>query len=129
YAAEERALEAFLAGGPDAPAARRRRIRAALLLILSYPHLALLAWPNALVEALLELEQTFLIFRQRHARMVERVIGRRTGTGGSSGVDYLDQTALTYRVFRDLWEVRTFQIPAGAAPKLRRADFYAFRNE
>jgi tryptophan 2,3-dioxygenase len=46
------------------------------------------------LDAIVELEQAFVIFRQRHARMVERVVGRRTGTGGSAGVDYLDQTAL-----------------------------------
>ena len=79
-------------------------------------------------EGLIELEQAFLIFRQRHARMVERVIGRRTGTGGSAGVDYLDQTALAYRVFRDLWAVRALQIRAEAVPELEHAAFYGFRN-
>ena len=47
-----------------------------------------------------------LLFRSHHARMVERMIGRRMGTGGSSGVDYLDATT-KYRVFVDLWAVRT----------------------
>jgi tryptophan 2,3-dioxygenase len=50
----------------------------------------------------------------------------RTGTGGSAGVDYLDSTALRYRVFRDLWAVRTLQIPR-AAPALENAAFYDFR--
>ena len=58
----------------------------------------------------------------------ERVIGRRTGTGGSAGVDYLDQTALRYRVFRDLWAVRTLQIPRRAAPELENAGFYSFKT-
>ena len=38
--------------------------------------------------------------------MVERMIGRRSGTGGSPGVEYLDSTT-RMRVFTDLWEVRT----------------------
>ena len=67
-----------------------------------------------------------MIFRQRHARMVERVIGRRTGTGGSAGVDYLDQTALRYRVFRDVWAVRTLLIRETALPAARvRPEAYA----
>ena len=70
-----------------------------------------------------------MVFRQRHARMVERVIGRRTGTGGSSGVDYLDQTALKYRVFRDLWAVRTLQVAREAAPPIENAAFYGFQAE
>jgi tryptophan 2,3-dioxygenase len=59
--------------------------------------------------------------------MVERVIGRRTGTGGSSGVDYLDSTS-KYRVFRDLWAIRTLQLRRTAAPALRNAKFYDFRS-
>ena len=37
--------------------------------------------------------------------MVERTIGTKTGTGGSSGVDYLRST-LFQPVFPDLWEIR-----------------------
>jgi tryptophan 2,3-dioxygenase len=58
--------------------------------------------------------------------MVERVIGRRTGTGGSAGVDYLDQTALRYRVFADLWAVRTLLVRRDALPKLEDTHFYDF---
>jgi tryptophan 2,3-dioxygenase len=73
-------------------------------------------------------EQAFLIFRQRHARMVEREIGRRTGTGGSAGVEYLDDTALRYRVFRDFWAVRTILVRSGAVPPLHEGEFYEFRH-
>ncbi|MFT5478933.1 MAG: tryptophan 2,3-dioxygenase, partial [Planctomycetota bacterium] len=104
--------------------ARRARIRAAILFLDTYPDLALLAWPREVLASLLELEQAFVIFRQRHARMVERVIGRRTGTGGSAGVDYLDKTALTYRIFEDLWATRTLLVRPVAAPKLENEAFY-----
>jgi len=73
-----------------------------------------------------ETEQSILVFRQRHARMVERIIGRRVGTGGSSGVDYLDATAVAYRVFKDLWSARTFLLPQGALPPLEDPSFYDF---
>jgi len=105
---------------------RLRRIRAAVLFIESYRDLPLLAWPRKLLAKLVEFEQSTIIFRQRHARMVERVIGRRIGTGGSSGVDYLDETGLKYRVFKDLWAVRTFQIPADALPVLEDPSPYEF---
>lgn len=123
YAAERQALTDHLAADGDP---RSRRIRAALLFILGHARQPLLAWPNALLEAITALEQAFIVFRQRHARMVERVIGRRTGTGGSSGVDYLDQTALRYRVFTDLWAARTYQIRLEAMPALTRPEFYEF---
>ena len=60
--------------------------------------------------------------------MVERVIGRRTGTGGSSGVDYLDQTALKYRIFRDVWAVRTLLLRRDALPELEHGSYYDFRE-
>ncbi|MEO0321942.1 MAG: tryptophan 2,3-dioxygenase family protein [Myxococcota bacterium] len=104
--------------------ARRARIRAALLFIESYRELPLLAWPREVVETVVALEQASLVFRQRHARMVERVIGRRTGTGGSAGVDYLDKTALRYRVFDDFWTVRTLLLREAALPPLEEAAFY-----
>jgi tryptophan 2,3-dioxygenase len=125
---EKRRLASFLHPTAAEGGARRARIRAAALFILQNPELPLLAWPREVLNALVELEQSMLVFRQRHARMVERVIGRRVGTGGSSGVDYLDRTALAYRVFEDLWALRTFQIQPRANPEPRAADFYAFRN-
>jgi tryptophan 2,3-dioxygenase len=129
YEDEKAQVRAFFHPGEPEGGARRRRIRAAMLFIETYRELPLLSWPRELLEALVELEQRFVIFRQRHARMVERIIGRRTGTGGSSGVDYLDTTALKYRVFRDLWAIRTLQVRRAAAPELADAGFYGFRNE
>jgi tryptophan 2,3-dioxygenase len=110
---------------PEEARARTSRIRAALVYIESYRELPLLAWPRELIDGIVQLEQSFVVFRQRHARMVERVIGRRTGTGGSAGVDYLDQTALKYRIFHEVWAVRTLLIRADALPPVIRAETYA----
>lgn len=128
YAAEKHSVRAFFSPAESEGGARTRRVRAAMVFIETYRELPLLAWPREVLDGLVEVEQLFVVWRQRHARMVERVIGRRTGTGGSAGVDYLDQTALRYRVFRDLWAVRTLQIPRDAAPALANAAFYDFRN-
>jgi len=128
YAAETESVRAYLAPAEAEGGARTRRIRAAMVFIETYRELPLLAWPREVLDGLVEVEQIFVVWRQRHARMVERVIGRRTGTGGSAGVDYLDQTALRYRVFRDLWAVRTLQIPRELAPALDNPGFYDFRN-
>ena len=104
---------------------RIQRVRAGLLFIESYRTLPLLAWPRLLLDTVVELEELTLIWRNRHARMVERMIGRRVGTGGSSGVDYLDQTAKV-RIFTDLWAVRTVMMPKDLLPHLSNADFYGF---
>jgi len=44
-------------------------------------------------------------WRYRHVKMVERTIGTKSGTGGSSGVEYLRST-LFKPAFPDLWEIR-----------------------
>lgn len=128
YEAEKESVRKYFCPTESEGGARRRHIRAAMLFIETYRELPLLAWPREVLDGLVEFEQFFVIFRQRHARMVERVIGRRTGTGGSAGVDYLDTTALKYRIFRDLWAIRTLQIRRAAAPSLENAAFYDFRN-
>ena len=66
-----------------------------------------------------------VLFRTHHARMVERIIGRRVGTGGSSGVDYLDATT-KYRIFGDLWGVRTILVKSGLRPTLINGEMYGF---
>ena len=105
--------------------ARRRRQRAGLLFIESHRDLPLLAWPRTLVDTVVEVEEQLVLFRTRHARMVERVIGRRVGTGGSSGVDYLDRTT-RHRIFGDLWSVRTLLLPKELVPPVADPTRYDF---
>lgn len=60
----------------------------------------------SLLEDLIEFDERFLLWRGRHIRMVERMIGSKMGTGGSTGVSYL-ATTLDRKFFPELWEVRT----------------------
>ena len=107
------------------PDGKCNRSRAGLLFIESYRELPLLSWPRKLIDTMVELEESMLLWRAAHARMVERMIGRRIGTGGSSGVGYLDRTT-KYRVFIDLWGVRTILIKKEALPELLNPEFYGF---
>jgi tryptophan 2,3-dioxygenase len=59
-----------------------------------------------LAEDLVDLEDWFRQWRFRHVTTVERIIGQKTGTGGSSGVSYL-RRALDVVCFPELWQVRT----------------------
>lgn len=134
YEGEVKATEAFLMATDDpktdeATRAKNRRVRAALVFLESYRELPRLSWAREIVDSVLEMEQAMVLWRQRHARMVERVIGRRIGTGGSAGVDYLDQTALRYRVFDELWAVRTLLLRKPAVPPIAHADAYGYRVE
>ena len=59
-----------------------------------------------LSEALLDHDEGFSLWRSRHIHMVERQIGNKPGTGGSTGVAYLRST-LDRHFFPALWEVRS----------------------
>jgi len=60
---------------------------------------------SEICERLVDLDEGFAEWRYRHARMVERTIGTRPGTGGSSGAEYL-RTTLGRYLFPDLWAIR-----------------------
>ena len=66
----------------------------------------------ALCEQLVDIELSFQLWRFRHMKTVERIIGYRRGTGGSSGVGFLKQ-ALELTFFPELLEVRTVLGEAG----------------
>lgn len=57
-------------------------------------------------EKLLDVEERFQLWRFRHLKTVQRIIGFRRGTGGSSGVGFLKK-ALDQTFFPELWDVRT----------------------
>lgn len=59
-----------------------------------------------LAEKLVDIEDSHQQWRFRHMKTVERIIGYKTGTGGSSGVSYL-KSVLDHRFFPELWDVRT----------------------
>jgi len=59
-----------------------------------------------LCETLVDIEESFQLWRFRHMKAVERIIGHRPGTGGSSGVGFLKQ-ALDLTFFPELLDVRT----------------------
>lgn len=112
--------------GEDEPTGRAH---AAFVFITTYRTEPLLVWPHALIERIVEFEENLRKWRFAHARMVERMIGVRTGTGGSPGVDYLDHTAFRYRLFGNLLIGRSFLVPRERLPDLPSADVFRFRFE
>jgi tryptophan 2,3-dioxygenase len=59
-----------------------------------------------LAEKLVDIEDWLQQWRFRHMKTVERIIGFKKGTGGSSGVKYLKKV-LDHRFFPELWDIRT----------------------
>ena len=63
-------------------------------------------------EKLIDVDEQLALWRFRHVKVVQRIIGWKRGTGGTSGVDYL-QKLVDVRLFPDLWDVRTELKQAG----------------
>ena len=64
------------------------------------------ATPAEVCEALVDIDEGVQEWRYRHVKMVERIIGNKTGTGGSTGAAYLRGT-LFHPAFPDLWAIRS----------------------
>ena len=59
-----------------------------------------------MAEKLIDVDEQLALWRFRHVKVVQRIIGWKRGTGGTSGVEYLKQLA-DMLLFPDLWDVRT----------------------
>jgi tryptophan 2,3-dioxygenase len=99
------------------------------LFINLYRDEPILQMPYSLLSRIIDIEEFLTMWRYRHAQMVLRMIGRKTGTGGSSGHDYLNKTAKKHEIFSDLLNVSTLLIPRSELPEIpdslrRQLGFY-----
>ena len=90
----------------------------AVLLINLYRDQPILHLPYRLLAEIVEIDERISTWRYRHALMVLRMIGRKTGTGGSAGYSYLKKTAEEHRVYADLFNISTFLVPRSKLPDL-----------
>jgi tryptophan 2,3-dioxygenase len=95
-----------------------RAMQAALLISL-YKDEPIFQMPHKLLTLLVDVDAQLANWRFRHAAMVQRMIGVKIGTGGSSGYHYLRTTQTDrYKVFVDLYHISTYLLPRSALPKL-----------
>ena len=74
--------------------------------------------PHRLLTQLVNMDQLFTSWRNRHRLLVFRMIGVKIGTGGSAGHAYLKKTAEKHSVFRDIANLSTYIIPRSSLPEL-----------
>ena len=91
--------------------------RAALFIMLyrGYPMLEL---PFQLLDTLLEIDNQLGNWRYRHINMVQRMIGTRIGTGGSTGTGYLKAAMDKHYIFRELAQLNSFLVDRRKLPAL-----------
>lgn len=94
------------------------RATVAALLINLYRDEPILHLPFQLLQSLADIDEHLTTWRYRHAQMVLRMLGKKIGTGGSSGYDYLHATAVRHHIFADLHNISTLLIPRSELPQL-----------
>lgn len=95
-----------------------RRATLAALFIFIYREYPLLQLPFQFLDGVLALDHNISMWRYRHALMTSRMIGGRIGTGGSSGFNYLAQSAIKHKVFGDILSVAGLLINRRRIPDL-----------
>lgn len=88
------------------------------LLIQLYRDKPLLQRPFNILSHLLDIDELMTQWRYRHALMAHRMLGKKIGTGGSSGHDYLKSSTEKHKIFQDLFNLTTFFIPRSRIPAL-----------
>jgi len=88
------------------------------LLINLYRDDPILHLPYQFLRSLVELDHKIASWRFRHVQMVEKMLGQKIGTGGSSGQGYLKETVDKHKVFTDLANIATLMISRSYLPKL-----------
>lgn len=94
------------------------RAASAALLIFLYRNQPIFHLPYQLLTSLIDIDELFTQWRERHAIMVIRMIGTKIGTGGSSGYEYLKKAILENRIFDDFAKLSTFLVKRSALPEL-----------
>lgn len=95
----------------------QRAVQAALF-IQVYREEPILQLPFRVLSRLLDLDEVLTAWRARHAQMALRMLGRKIGTGGSSGHQYLKDASDKHKIFTDFFALATFLIPRSKVPAL-----------
>jgi len=88
------------------------------LFIMLYRDYPLLHLPFELISILLEIDELLSSWRHKHIHMVQRTIGKRVGTGGSTGAQYLKSAADSHYVFKEIAELTSFLVSRRDIPAL-----------
>jgi tryptophan 2,3-dioxygenase len=90
------------------------------LFIMMYHGYPMLELPFQLLDTLLEIDNQLGNWRYRHINMVQRMIGTRIGTGGSTGAGYLKAAMDKHYIFKELAQLNSFLVDRRKLPVLEK---------
>ncbi len=113
----------FLLNNPDYDVTRQfsQQANKSMLFIMLYRDYPLLQMPFQLLNTLLDIDEMLAQWRYRHMNMVQRMIGRRIGTGGSTGAAYLKGAADTHYIYKEIADLTSFLLQRNKLPQLPKA--------
>ncbi len=88
------------------------------LFIMMYHGYPMLEQPFQLLDTLLEIDNQLSNWRSRHINMVQRMIGTRIGTGGSTGAGYLKAAMDKHYIFKEIGQLNSFLVDRKKLPVL-----------
>jgi tryptophan 2,3-dioxygenase len=86
------------------------------LFIMLYRDYPLMHLPYQLLNKLLDIDELLAQWRYRHMNMVQRMIGRRVGTGGSTGAHYLKNAADSHYIFKEIADITSYLVQRSKLP-------------
>lgn len=93
----------------------------AVLFIMLYRNLPIFQQPFDLLSTLIDIDELLSQFRYKHMLMARRMIGLRSGTGGTSGAGYLEGALRQHYIFKELTEISTFLVDRSHLPGLPKS--------
>jgi tryptophan 2,3-dioxygenase len=94
------------------------KARRATMLISLYRDMPIFQNPYRIINHLLDIDELLATWRWRHMNMVHRMIGMRSGTGGSTGKGYLREAAMKHYIFNGFAELTSFMVHRSLLPEL-----------
>lgn len=113
--------EVFNKVSPDASRNLSPKACRAALFIMLYHGYPMLELPFQLLDTLLEIDNQLGNWRSRHINMVQRMIGTRIGTGGSTGAGYLKAAMDKHYVFKEITQLTSYLVERKNLPALEKA--------
>jgi len=108
----------FNTAAADAERSLSPKASRSALFIMMYRGYPMLELPFQLLDTLLEIDNQLANWRNRHINMVQRMIGSRIGTGGSTGAGYLKAAMEKHYIFKELSQLNSFLVDRKKLPAL-----------
>jgi tryptophan 2,3-dioxygenase len=95
-----------------------RKAFLSILFVRLYSQYAILQMPHRILDLIIEINEQHVLWKQRHLLIIQRMIGMKMGTGGTSGRAFLEKTIGQSYIFSDLIEMPSYMLSRQYIPEI-----------